>query len=91
MSQKTDKDEGLPKKGGLDSLQISGGGGLSRKREWCFLRGIDTLIHTMLPDQTEGENKDFLGGFKKGSCILRFPPRTLCCHKRRKNLSFCEI
>ena len=53
--------------------------------------GVDTPMHTMLLDQTEGERKAFLGGSKKGSHIVLLPPRAHGCHKRRKNLSFCEI
>ena len=61
ISQKTNKEEGLCKKGGLDSLQ------------------------------SEGERKAFLGGSKKGSDVVRLPPRAHGCHKRRKNLTFSEI
>ena len=53
--------------------------------------GVDTPMHTMLLGQTEGERKAFLGGSKKGSHFGKLPPRALGCHKRRKNLSFCEI
>ena len=90
ISQKTNKEEGLPKRGAWKVCRFKGGG-MSRKRGWCFLRGIDTPMHTMLVDQTEGERKAFLGGSKKGSDIVRLPPIALGCHKRRKNLSFCEI
>ena len=41
----------MPEKreGGLDSLQIEGGGGgLEKKMEVVFLRGVDTPMHTML-------------------------------------------
>ena len=34
-------------------------------------------MHTMLPDQTEGEKKGFLGGSKKGSHIVRYPQEHL--------------
>ena len=53
--------------------------------------GLDTPMHTMFLDQTEGERKAFLGASKEGSRIVRLPPRALGCHKSRKNLSFCEI
>ena len=53
--------------------------------------GVDTSMHIMLLDQTEGEWKAFLGGSRKGSHIVRLTPRALDCHKRRKNLSSCEI
>ena len=45
ISQKADKEEGLPKKGGAWTVCRfkGGGGGLSRKRGWYFLRGW--LIH----------------------------------------------
>ena len=36
--------------------------------------------------QAKEEKKAFFGG-----CIVIFPPRALCCHKRWKSLSFCEI
>ena len=51
---------------------------------WAFTENI----HTMLLDQTEGKRKAFLGGSKKRSCIVRFLPRALGCHKRRKNSPF---
>ena len=53
--------------------------------------GVDILMQTMLLGQTEGERKAFLGRCKKGSHIVRLPPRALGCHKKRKSLSFCEI
>ena len=66
---------------------------LSRKKGWQFLRGRegDTPMHTMLLDQTEGERKAFLGGSTKGSHEVRLPPRARGFHKKRKNLSSCEI
>ena len=68
-------------------------GGLVKKEGVAVFegRGIDTPMHTMFLDQTEGERNAFLGGSKKGSHIVRLTPRALGCHKRRKNLSFCEI
>ena len=61
---------------------------LSRKTGWRFLRdGVDTPTYTMLLEQTEGERKAFLGGSKKGSHVVRLPPRAIGCHKRRKNLT----
>ena len=45
---------GLPKKGGLDSLLIQGGGGLARKRGVVFLRGVDTPMATMLKGIFQG-------------------------------------
>ena len=77
-------------KGGLGKFadlkggcQERGGGG--------FCGGVDTPMHTMLLEQTEEQNKTFLGGSKKGSHVVRLPPRANGCHKRRKNLSFCKI
>ena len=64
--------------------------GLSRKREWQFLRGgVDT--QRILCFLTKGERKAFLGESKKGSHVVRLPLRAHGCHKRRKNLSFYEI
>ena len=37
----------LPKKGGLNSLQIQGRGGAWLKRGECFWGGGDTPMHTM--------------------------------------------
>ena len=36
-------------RGGLDSLQIWGGAGGLGKKEGVVLRGVDTLMHTVLP------------------------------------------
>ena len=41
--------------------------------------------------QTEEERKAFFGGCKKEGHNVRLPPRALCCHKRWKSLSICEI
>ena len=38
-------------------------------------------VYSLL-SQTEGERKVFLGDWKKGSHIVRVPPRALVCHKR---------
>ena len=35
------------KRGGLGQFADLRGGGLARKREWCFLGGFDTPMHTM--------------------------------------------
>ena len=42
ISQKTDKEEGLPEKGAWTFCRFKGG--LPRKRGWCFLRGGGRLI-----------------------------------------------
>ena len=65
--------------------------GVCQEKGVVVLKGLDTPMHTMLLDQAEEEREAFLGGSKKGSHIMRLPPRALGCHKRRKNLSFCEI
>ena len=54
-------------------------------------REVDTPMHIMLLEQTKGERKAFLGESKKGSHVVRLPTRAHGCHKRKKNLSFCEI
>ena len=66
-------------------------GGLVKKEGVVFFEGVDTPMHTMLLDQIEGERKAFLGGSKKGSYIVRLPPKAIGCHKRRKTILFCEI
>ena len=58
------------------------------------MRGVwggDTPMSTMLLDQTEGERRAFFGGSKKRIRIVRLPLRAFGCHKKRKNLSSCEI
>ena len=51
---------------------------------------LSVQVYSLL-GKTEGKMKAFFGGCKKGSHIVRLPPRALGCHKRWKSLSFCEI
>ena len=45
----------------------------------CFQLSVKVFS---LLNQTEGERKAFLGGYKKGGHIVQLPPRALGCHKR---------
>ena len=72
ISQKTDKEEGLPKKGGFGQFaDLRGEGGRLVKKEGVvfFEGGGDTPIHTMLLDQLKGEGRPFLEGPKKGTAL----------------------
>ena len=85
---KSNKEEKLRKKGGLDSLQISGR--LVKKEGVTVFEGRELIPKRILSFLTKGERKAFLGESKKGTHVVRLPPRAHGCHKRRKNLSFCE-
>ena len=85
--QKANKEEGLHKKEGLGQFADLRGACQERGGGSFWGAGVDTPMHTTLLDQTEGERKAFLGGSKKGSQIVRLPPRGLDCHKRRKKIS----
>ena len=61
-----------------DSVFWRGRGGLIPRYTLCFLAKL------------KGKGRPFLEGPKKFSHIARLPARALGCHKRRKNLSFCE-
>ena len=54
--------EGLPKKGGLgqfvDSRMGGGGGGLARKREWCFWGRVDTPMPTIYSKTFQASKMD---------------------------------
>ena len=49
-TRKTDIEGELPKKGELGQFANLRGGGLARKRGWCFW-GVDTAIHTMCSEE----------------------------------------
>ena len=91
---KTYKEDGLPKKGARTVCRFKEGkeGFVKKERVFFFffVGEVDTPMHTMLLDQTEGERRTFLEGSKKGNRIVRLPPKSTC-HKKRKILSFCEI
>ena len=57
------------------------GGGLVKKEGGVFFeRGVDTPMY-------HGERKAFLGGSKKGSCIVRLPPRAHLVVIREEQIS----
>ena len=48
-------------------------------------------MHTMLPDQTEGEKKAFLGGSKKRIHIVRYPQEHLVVIMEEKISPFVKF
>ena len=66
-------------------------------RSWQFSKEVSKLSFQLslqiyyLLSQTEGKERSFLKGYKKGDHIVRLYQRALGCCKIWKSLSFCEI
>ena len=69
---KSNKEERLRKKGGLDSLQISGR--LVKKEGVTVFEGRELILKRILSFLTKGERKAFLGESKRETHV-RLPPR----------------
>ena len=52
---------------------------------------VSRYILFLIKLKRRGRSFSFFGGYKKGGCIVRLPPRALGFHKRRKSLSFVKF
>ena len=86
---KSNKEERLRKKGGLDSLQISGR--LVKKEGVTVFEGRELILKRILSFLTKGERKAFLGESKKGTHVVRLPPRAQVVIREERISPFVKL
>ena len=86
---KSNKEERLRKKGGLDSLQISRR--LVKKEGVTVFEGRELIPKRILSFLTKGERKAFLGESKKGTHVVRLPPRAQVVIREERISPFVKL
>ena len=91
ISQKTNKEEGLRKKGAWAVCRFKGG--LPRKRRWRFLRGGRLIPQHILCflNKLKGKGRSFLEGPKKGATLWDYPQDHMVVIREEKISPFVKF